>query len=431
MVSRFEYSSRRGYRGNRIPAVVLALAVTGLGAGETLAQTAQFGIAPSARTQRAISDPPTRSDRDDEGLYAAVGIAYSHRSNVRRESVAAGGNGGEGDSAMVITPQAGYKRMFGRHSAEVGVTTQFTRFQDLTSEDTQNYTIKGLSNLDISRLLDLDLFASFTDAAEPRGGSGTRPFQDIEPDEVEITQYGGAFTVGRRAARIQLEAGADRSEWRYQNNQQEVRDRDDDRLHGRVFYNISPRTSLFVGASLTDVDYRLAGLGLDSEELGYEVGGRWDVSARTTGQVSVGRTEKDFDNPALADVDATTLAGRLSWSPRQRTTFNLYGSRQFEETTSVGDIFFISELIGASLNQAIGSRWDASAYINQTNDEFESGRRDEILDYGVGLDYAFRRWLSLGARYSVIERDSNVPGNDFDDEVLSLLLNGNLELGTR
>jgi len=47
--------------------------------GEALAQDAQFGLAPSERTQRAISDPPTRSDREDEGLYAAVGIAFSQR----------------------------------------------------------------------------------------------------------------------------------------------------------------------------------------------------------------------------------------------------------------------------------------------------------------------------------------------------------------
>lgn len=420
---------RRGRRGTP-PVVLLALALMLAWLGEAMAQNPQFGVAPSARTQRAISDPPTRSDREDEGLYAAVGIAYSHRSNVRRESVEEGG-GGESDSAVVVTPQAGYKKAFGRHSAEVGVTTQWTRFQDLTNENTENYTVNGLTNLDISRLLDLDLFASFTEAAEPRGGSGTRQVQNIEPDEVEITGYGGAFTVGRRAARLQFRGGADRSQWRYQNNQQEVRDRDDDRLHGRVFYNISPRTSIFAGANLTDVTYQQPGLGLDSEELGYEVGGRWDISEQTSGQVSVGRTEKDFDNPQLDDVDTTTLAGRLSWSPRQRTTFNLYGSRQFEESASIDDAFFISELIGASVNQAFGSRWDASAYINQTDDEFQSGRRDEILDYGFGLSYSFRRWLSLGAQYSIIERESNVPGNDYEDEVLSLLLNGNFEVGTR
>lgn len=411
-------------------AVLLALTLMLAWLGEAMAQNSQFGVAPSARTQRAISDSPTQSSREDEGLYAAVGIAYSHRSNVRRESVEQGGSD-EGDAAVVITPQAGYKRAFGRHSAEIGVTTQFTRFQDLTNENTENYTVDGLTNLDISRILDLDLFASFTEAAEPRGGSGTRLDQSIEPDEVEITSYGGAFTVGRRAARVQFQVGADRSQWRYQNNQQEVRDRDDDRLHGRVYYNISPRTSLFAGANLTDVTYQQQGLGLDSEELGYEVGGRWDISERTSGRVSVGRTEKDFDNPLLDDVDTTTLAGRLSWSPRQRTTFNLYGSRQFEETTSIDDAFFISELVGASVNQAFGSRWDASAYINHTDDEFESGRQDEILDYGFGLTYSFRQWLSLGAQYSIIERESNVPGNDYEDEVLSLLLNGNFELGSR
>lgn len=391
------------------------------------AQEARFGIAPSSNTQRAISDPPNTSSREQEGLYAAVGVAYSHRSNVRRDSVADGGE--ESDSAYVISPQVGYKRFIGRHSAEVAVTSQFTRFQDLSDENTETYTVSGLTNLDVTRIVDLDLFASFTDAAEPRGGSGTRIVQDPEPDQVEITNYGGVFTLGRRTARTQLEVGADRSQWRYQNNQQEFRDRNDDRVHGRVYYNISPRTSVFAGASLTDVDFIRQGLNVDSEELAYEAGGRWDVGARTTGEVSVGRAEKDFDNPALDDAETTTLAGRLSWAARPRTTLSLYGSRQFEETTSVEDAFYVSELLGVSVSQSFGARWNAFAYYNMTDDEFDSGRQDEITDYGLGVDYSLRRWLSVGAQYSVIERDSNVPGNNYEDEIVSLFLNGNFEIG--
>jgi polysaccharide biosynthesis protein VpsM len=407
-----------------------ALVLTMAWSAQSAAQDGpQFGIAPSSSTQRAISDPPTESRRTDEGLYAAVGVAYSHRSNVRRESVE--GAGDESDSAYVITPQAGYKRYFGRHSAEVGVRTQFTRFKDFSDENTQNYTIDGLTNLDITRTVDLDLFASFTDAAEPRGGSGTRFIQDLEPDEVEVTRFGGAATVGQQTGRMQVQVGADRSQWRYQNNQQEFRDRDNDRVHGRVFYNISPRTAVFVGASHTNIDFIRQGLDADSEERTYEVGARWDVSARTTGQVSVGRTRKDFDNPAVDDAETTTLAGRLSWSPRQRTTFNLYGSRQFEETTSVDDNFYISELLGVSVSQSFGARWNAFAYYNLTDDEFDSGRNDDITDYGVGLDYSLRRWLSVGAQYSVIERESNIPGFDYEDEVVSLFLNGNFEVGRR
>lgn len=410
-----------------VMALVMALALGWAAPGA--AQEARFGIAPSANTQRAVSDPPTESRREQEGLYAGVGVAYSHRSNVRRESV--DDVDGEGDSAYVISPRAGYKRFFGRHNAELAVSSQITRFQDFSSENTENYTINGLTNLDITRILDLDLFASYTDAAEPRGGSGTRLSQDLDPDQVEITGYGGAVTIGRSQSRIQIEVGADRSQWRYQNNQQEFRDRDDDRVHGRVYYNVSPRTSLFAGAHLTDVDFIRRDLDADSEELGYELGGRWDVSAKTTGNVSVGRTEKEFDNPVLDDVDTTTLAGRLSWAARPRTTLSVYGSRQFEESTSVDDSFYVSELLGVSVDQSFGARWNAFAYYNQTNDDYESGRSDDITDYGLGLDYSLRRWLSLGAQYSVVERNSNIPGNDYEDEILSLFLNGNFEIGNR
>lgn len=392
----------------------------------------EFGIAPAANTQRTISDAPTVSSVQDEGLYAALGVAYSHRSNVRRSSVA--GASGEGDSAVVFTPQAGYKHGFGRHSAEVGIVSQFTNFKDLSDENTGNYTAHALANLDLTRILDLDVFASFTRATEPRGGSGTPDVQSPKPDKLNITGYGGQVTIGQRSSTLQFEVGADRSEWRYKNNQQEFRDRDYDRLHGRVYYNISPRTSLFVGAGVSDVNFVNSAGNSDSQELHYEAGGRWDITAKTTGSVSVGRTEKDFDNPALADPTTTTFGGRLSWTPRpQRTSFSLYGSRQFEEAAVASDAFYTSELVGASVRQAIGSRLDAFGYVNHTNDDYDSGRTDKILDYGIGLDYAFRRWLSVGTQYSVVDRNSNVPGNDYTDEIVSLYLNvnGGFRVGTR
>ena len=418
----------RGQIGVRLTGIFTIALIFGF-PGAALAQGPEFGIAPSAHTQRAISTSPTVSSVENEGLYAAVGVAYSHRSNVARDSVT--GIGNKGDSAVVITPQAGYKRSFGRHSAEVGISSQITRFKDFTDENTQNYTAHALTNLDLTRILDLALFATFTHAAEPRGGSGTRLIQGLTPDKVDITGYGGQFTIGERTSRIQLELGADRSEWRYKNNQQEFRDRDEDRVHGRIYYNISPRTSVFVGSGLTDVNYKESTLNADSQELAYDVGARWDVTAKTTGEISAGRTQKDFDNPALPDPTATTVAGRLSWTPRERTSFSLYGSRQFEETTSTTGDFYISDLIGVSVHEAIRDRWNAFAYVNHTNDDYESGRNDNIMDYGVGLDYSLRRWLSLGAQYSRVKRDSNIPGEDYTDNIFSIYLNGNLQVGAR
>ncbi|MGA8260664.1 MAG: outer membrane beta-barrel protein [Arenicellales bacterium] len=421
--------SRRGWNTGARFAGLLTVLLTVSYSGVTLAEGPEFGIAPAANTQRALSSSPTKPTQKQEGLYAAVGVAYLHRSNVRRDSVA--GASSQGDSAVVITPQAGYKTYLGRHTAEVGISSQFTRFKDLTDENSSNYTAHALTNLDISRKLGLDLFGTFTHTAEPRGGSGTRLVQSLTPDEVDITGYGGVFTIGQRSSRIQIEAGADRSQWRYQNNGQQYRDRDDDRFHGRVYYNISPRTSVFVGAHLMNVDYRQSGLDLNSQELGYDVGGRWDITAKTTGEVSAGQTKKDFDDPTLTDPTTTTVAGRLSWTPRQRTTVDIYGSRDFEESTATAGDFYISELIGATVRESIGDRLGAFVYANNTKDHYDSGRRDELWDYGVGLDYSLRRWLSIGAQYSRITRDSNLAGENYNDQVISLYLNGSLSVGAR
>lgn len=422
-------ASWRTPAGVRFAGLLTAVLAAGY-TGGALAQGPEFGIAPAAGTQRALSSPPTQPTQSQAGLYAAVGVAYSHRSNVNRDSVQ-GAASGQGDSAVVVTPQAGYRGYIGRHTAEVGISSEFTRFNQLTVDNTTNYTAHALTDLDFTRKLDLGLFGTFTHTAEPRGGSGTRLIQSPTPDVVNITGYGGMFTVGQRQAPIQIQVGADTSQWRYQNNNQEYRNRDDNRVHGRVYYNISPRTSVFVGAGFTDISYARPALNADSTELALNVGGRWDITAITTGEVSVGRTKKNFDDPTLPDPTATTLAGRLNWTPRARTSFSLYGAREFEESSTTFGDYFISQLIGASVHESIADRWKAFGYVNRTNDDYRSGRHDRLWDYGVGLNYSLRRWLSLGAQYTQLKRTSNIAGENYTDNIVSLYLNGSLSVGTR
>lgn len=406
---------------------VVMTIVMAMVSGSLWAQESRFGISPSARVYDAINNPATQLSDGDQGLYASIGIGYTRQSDVRRSSVSEVADDSDRDSAIVITPSVRYKTDIGRHAAEVSVTSQFGRYDDFEDEDFDNYTASALANFDITKKLDLDVYGSFTSASEQRGASGTRIEQDLDPDEVEILGYGGAFTLGRDDSRVQIALGADQDEWRYQNNDQEIRDHDDTGVYGRVTYNVSPRTALFVEARNTDVDFLRDGFNSDSTELSYNVGASWDITAKTSGTVSIGRTDKDFDDPSLADAEETNYAVRLGWSPLERTRFSLYGARQIEESTSVLDNFFISELIGVSVSQSFGSRWNVFGYINNTQDEFDSGREDEIVDYGVGVDYAIRRWLSMGVKYSIIDRDSTDPGSEFKDKLLSLTVNGNFQ----
>ena len=61
------------------------------------------------------------------------------------------------------------------------------------------------------------------------------------------------------------------------------------------------------------------------------------------------------------------------------------------------------------------------------NDDFDTGREDDLYDFGLGVNYAFRWWMSVGARYNYLKRDSNlvvdgVQVNDYEENIIGLTL---------
>ena len=160
----------------------------------------------------------------------------------------------------------------------------------------------------------------------------------------------------------------------------------------------------------------------DSEETSVQVGAEWRVTAKTRGRFQVGQTDKDFKDPGVADADTTTYLARITWDPKSYTSVNLYGSKRFEETSSAFGNFFVSTLWGISLNHSFTSRWRGDAHLNFINDDFDIDREDDYVDFGLGVDYAFRWWMSVGLRYNYIERDSNLAPNDYEENIFGLTL---------
>ena len=204
---------------------------------------------------------------------------------------------------------------------------------------------------------------------------------------------------------------------------QEFRDRDTSGVFGEIHYNVTAKTSVFVLADYREFEYVNANAtASDSEETSLQVGVEWQATTKTRGRFSIGQLDKDFKDPAVADTDQLTYALRLSWDPQTRTNVALYGSRRTEETTSALDSFYVSTLWGASIRHSFAERWSGNAYLNFIDDDFDSGRNDEYTDFGIGVDYAFRWWASVGARYGYIQRDSTVELNNYDENYFAITL---------
>ncbi|MDH3639561.1 MAG: outer membrane beta-barrel protein [Gammaproteobacteria bacterium] len=410
----------------RVPATSLgaccAFILAAIGVEIALAQGPAHTSPSAASVERGFNARPEFAEETFNGLYPSLEVMFDHHDNVFRRPEPEE----RSDTVVTIRPALLYRANLGRHEAQLRYSANIERYDEFSSEDTTDHGVSGIIKFDVTYKLDLDVFAEFLEAHEPRGTSASRliPVEELAsgPDEFELTRYGAELTYGRRESMFQLLVGVTADEFRFTNNEQDGRDRDEDQLHATLYYNLSPRTSLFLRSTFDDIDFRSPGSDLDNEETGYFLGARWEASAATTGEVGIGRVEKDFDSPARGEDDTSSYFGRIVWQPKPFSTVKIYASKTFEETTDLESDFIDSRLIGASWDHALTDRWALFLYWNETRDKFSGGRRDELHDYGLGLDYAFRSWLTFGAGYGMFERDSNLAEAEFEDRILSLYL---------
>ncbi len=390
-----------------------------------------FGVSPAAQTKQLLKPLPDALLEELLGLYAALGVGAKYHTNVRRTP-----DNEISDTAFVIQPELAYQNDFGgRHTGEIIYAASIVRHNDLDNEDTTNQSLNGALRFDLTPILDVRVFGQYNDGFEERGASGSRTFIDNEPDEIETVTYGGEVIFGRTTQKFQVSVGASKSESRYQNNNQEFRDRDYERVHGILFYNVAPKTHLFLETNHTEIDYPRQFRNLNSEEDSYYAGVRWRASEMIEALAKVGRLEKDMADPAVQDFDGTSYLGRFVWRPKPYSRFELYGSRTTEETAqqefdASGPGFFVSELIGLNWTHDFTSTWQAYAYFNHIDDDHPDDRLDTIKDYGVGLTYRINNWLNVSAQYGEVERDSNEPTVEYEDQITSLFLRGDFKMGT-
>lgn len=379
--------------------------------------------APNAATSQSTVNPePILEEGILSGFYPSLTIgAYTHSDPLRDTD----GPIEDSDFEIVIQPALLYKTNLGRHPVQIRYGATLNSFNDLSNENVSSQSLDGAINLDLTEKADLDLFAGVANANEGRGTSGSRLFQSVEQDEVDIARYGGALTLGRPQSRLQVSIGAQANERRYKNNNQEIRDRDRKGIVGTVSYNIGLKSRAFIRASKEDIDYESdiqngGSFNLDSEQTNVGVGFGWDVTARTRGEIGIFKRERDFEVGGFEDPDQTGYRGTLTYKLKPYSTVTLYANRDYEETTERPSSYIDSRVLGAAWNHALTDRLGLTAFYNDTRNNYTVIRKDKIKDYGIGLDYDFRQWLNIGAQYGVFERESNTPEANFEDKIFSI-----------
>jgi len=387
-------------------------------------QLPAYGFNPSeqmgASTLRDTNPVPHGDLRDlADSLYGSVTVSAEQHTNVFRSQ-----SNEQSDVSLGLGATLGYRNTVGRHPYFAEYRGSYDAYNDFSNESGANHTLAAGIELDMTERLDGYGRVSYTDAREGRGLPGSEI--TIADKRDRYSETAGELGLGY-GNRLRVYGGIGLSQLRYQNNDQDSRDRDGDFWRLGVSYAVSPRTALFAETSRQDIQYvHQTGYNQDSTETFYGGGVSWQPSARTAALVRVGTTKKDMDDPAQEDYSGTTWQGRLSYAIKPYSQISVYASRSTEESIEVTSPYVVSDLYGISWNHTFRSNTGLTVYGNLTKDDFPDGRQDDYSEAGVALTHPIGKRFAIGAGYAYLQRDSNVPGEDYTDEIISLFATANL-----
>jgi len=420
--------------------LILGLALMLVGSA-VFPQVSDKGLNPPSNTYRSFQDASiVRDSRLNEPLdllndfYPSIEVVVTQSDNIRRRSDIE-----EEDLRLVVRPTLAYRTNIGRHQVYVAYSGSFSFHDELDQEDTAANILSGRGSLDLNRSWDLDLFVSIGNGFQERGISGSRPFDPIidvafdqGPDEVDYITYGADLAYGRKLDRFTAVLGFEQTTTEFTNNNQGLenefggRDRDASSVHLDLNYRIAANTSFFGRVERYDIDFDREQNSIDSEQTDYLLGVRWKPTRRFNGVLGIGRSEREPDDEIREGFDGSIFYGNLRYAINPFSVIDVALSRAVEEPGDDISSFYVSDLFAIGWTHALTEQLSFNAFFKVVDDDYDSDREDEFTDWGLGLDYAWKKYLTVGVFYGEVDGESNIGVFDYEDRYYGVRLRSDL-----
>lgn len=325
----------------------------------------------------------------------------------------------------ILTPSVQFIAQDGPNKYTVSYALAKGVYHDSTDDNFLDHNLAAEANLEFNGRNALDVRAGFVRGHESRGtglNQGNNALFNPKPVKYEERSLDARYTYGAEDAqgRVELAAGYDNREYVSFREQNAARDRATGQVGATFYYRVAPKTQALFEIRRKRVDYDLISSPLDSTETTYLAGATWEATAKTTGSVKIGQTDKDFERSTVEGNNDVHWEVSLDWSPRTYSTVSLVTSKKPEETDSNGTYIDRTGLRLSWEHEWTSFVSSEIAVARLNSDYFGSTREDDEDAFTVRLNYNMRRWLDLGLNYAYSDRDSNFSGLIYDKNTIYL-----------
>lgn len=359
------------------------------------------------------------------GFYGQVEVDVAYDDNILRVDDIPANKPFKIDSVIgLLKPQAAWVGVLRKHRVTAGYNGEYALYEARSKENYKDHWLGADIAMDLTPRFNLFGDVNYQRQHESRGSTASNN-QSPNPNIWDQRAVGLEGVYGRRSAQMQIGLRTEYSDRDYTNNNQSDRDTGIWRNTMTAYYNIGPKTQLVVEPSYETTKYQNqpaapGGLYQDSDKFKILGGVRWEATAKTTGEVKVGWSDKDYEDNRLADNSGLAIDANVTWQPKTYSTVGLNVSRDIEDASNGTSNSYEHLSIGLNWRHALSNRMLMKTGVNLSKDDYDSGLTDKYYDFSIGIDYDLSRALTLGASYSYENQNSDTPNSDYSANVLNL-----------
>ena len=147
-------------------------------------------------------------------------------------------------------------------------------------------------------------------------------------------------------------------------------------------------------------------------------GVEWEATAKTSGEILIGGLIQEFNDPAEGSSNHYNWDARVHWAPRPYSKLTAFTNRTAREDAAGGIGHFLADSFGVTWRHGFSERLVMNTGLDYTLARYSTGRRDNYLGFQVGVTHKLTHWLDAGAQYRFLNRDSNIPGIAYSDNMV-------------
>lgn len=316
---------------------------------------------------------------------------------------------------------------------EFGYEGNAVAFSESSDDNYLSSKLSGAFTRKLNSTSEFNIGVGFEDGSTIRGTDITEGSNGDLEGATEFTRkdFSLGYAIGSEKIGPSLELGYKYTDLSFDNFEQinQGRDYKLDNLSARLGYQYSVATKFFIDFNHNDFDYDGQTIGfrapLNNSEQGLLVGIKWKLSRLTSGEVSVGSIDKDFDN--FQDPSSfTSWNAQLEWTPTARDTIKVESfSRPFEQAGT--GLFQDVEQSSIEWRHEVSNAFSVRGEVGTGSVDFgDAGRNDDFERLKLGLLYKSGRHSEWSLNYEREDKDSNLSRFNFETNTVFLSYSASL-----